>query len=367
MPGAGAPGAALRPHLERVPLLALAAVALLTALWGGLARLGWAWPAAPARAAALHGPLVVSGFLGTLITLERAAALGLAWPWAAPVLTGFGALLLATGFAAGTAPWLMLAGSLAGLALFVQLLRRVPALYLATMALGLAAWSGGNALWLAGWPVHRVVPWWAAFLVFVIAGERLELTRLFAPPAAARALFVGAVGVVAAGVVGGAAWPDGGARVAGAGMVALAAWLVRHDVARRTIRETGVTRYMAACLLSGYAWLAIAGVLAVHEGHVAAGPRYDAVLHALFLGFVMAMIFGHAPVILPGVVGLPLAWRPWFWLPLIALHLTLAARVVGDLAPLPSLRRWAGLLNAAVVLAFLAGTALTAARHRTPR
>jgi hypothetical protein len=350
-----------------VPLLALAGVALVMGLSGGLVRLGWDLPAAVPRAAALHGPLMVSGFLGTLITLERAVALGRPWPYAAPALTGLGALSLSTGLAAGTAPWLVLAGSLVGLTLFAGLLRRVREVYLATMGLGLVAWSVGNALWLAGWPFPLLVPWWSAFLVLVIAGERLELTRLLPPPAAARAAFIGVLGVFAAGVVASAAWPDVGTRLAGAGMAALAAWLARYDIARRTIRERGVTRYMAACLLSGYAWLATAGALAMHAGFVPAGPRYDAVLHALFLGFVMAMIFGHAPVILPGILGLSIAWRPWFYVPVVGLHLTLGGRIVGDLLPLLALRQWAGLLNAVVVLAFLAGTALTAARQHQAR
>jgi hypothetical protein len=272
-----------------------------------------------------------------------------------------------TGLGVASAPWLMLFGSLVGLAVFARLLWRVPALYLATMALGLAAWSGSNLLWLAGWPFHRVVPWWGAFLILVIAGERLELTRLYPPPRAAQAAFVGAVGLFLGGVMGGAVAPAAGARVAGVGMLALAAWLVRYDIARRTLFEQGVTRYMAACLLSGYAWLAVSGLLAVHEGAVMAGPRYDALLHALFLGFVMAMILGHAPVILPGVLGLPIAWRPWFYVHVAGLHLSLAGRIAGDLVPLPALRQWAGLANAAVVVAFLLGTALTAARGPSPR
>jgi hypothetical protein len=59
----------------RVPLLALAWAALIGALWGGLLRLGWAWPTPQPSLALLHGPLMVCGFLGTLIGLERAVAL----------------------------------------------------------------------------------------------------------------------------------------------------------------------------------------------------------------------------------------------------------------------------------------------------
>ena len=58
----------------RYPLLLIALLALLVAIWAGLMRIGWLLPAAGGLAAA-HGPLMVSGFLGTLIGLERE------WRW----------------------------------------------------------------------------------------------------------------------------------------------------------------------------------------------------------------------------------------------------------------------------------------------
>jgi hypothetical protein len=92
-------------------------------------------------------------------------------------------------------------------------------------------------------------------------------------------------------------------------------------------------------------------------GGVAAGPRYDAWLHALFLGFVFAMILGHAPVVFPAVLGLPMAFRPTFYVPLVVLNATLLARVAGDLGAWPSVRLWGGLGNAAALGLFLANTA----------
>ena len=59
-----------------LPLVALAALALLAALWAALARIGVDMPALPVPVVAEHGPLMVSGFLGTLVSLERAVALG---------------------------------------------------------------------------------------------------------------------------------------------------------------------------------------------------------------------------------------------------------------------------------------------------
>jgi hypothetical protein len=99
----------------------------------------------------------------------------------------------------------------------------------------------------------------------------------------------------------------------------------------------------------------VGGVLALAFGGDT-GPSYDALLHAFFLGFVFAMIFGHAPVIFPAVLGVSMAYLPRFYAHLVLLHLTLLLRVVGDLVGWLPGRQWGGLLNALVLLLFLANT-----------
>jgi hypothetical protein len=84
-----------------------------------------------------------------------------------------------------------------------------------------------------------------------------------------------------------------------------------------------------------------------------AGPRYDAMLHAIFLGFVFSMIFAHAPIILPTITGLALPFQSIFYLHVGLLHLSLSLRIAGDVAQLLWLQRWGGLLNVAAIL-FLA-------------
>jgi hypothetical protein len=51
----------------------------------------------------------------------------------------------------------------------------------------------------------------------------------------------------------------------------------------------------------------------------AAGFRYDAILHALFVGFAFSMVFGHVPVIFPAVLGLPIRFGPASYAPVIVL------------------------------------------------
>jgi len=77
----------------------------------------------------------------------------------------------------------------------------------------------------------------------------------------------------------------------------------QYDIARRTVWRTGLTRFIAVCLRSGYGWLSVGGVLTWRFASVLAGPYYDAMLHAIFVGFVVTMIFGHAPIILPAILG----------------------------------------------------------------
>ena len=124
------------------------------------------------------------------------------------------------------------------------------------MALSAAVLACGNLLWLTETTLHRIVPWWAGFLILMIAGERLELTRLRSPKPWVRNSFRLAVIILIAGLVT-SPWEFRlGVRIAGAGMIALALWLLRYDLAWQSIRQPGLPRFMAAGLIAGYFWLA---------------------------------------------------------------------------------------------------------------
>jgi hypothetical protein len=58
-----------------LPFLLLAILALLAGLWAGLIRLPWPLPPLRPALPMAHGPLMVGGFLGTLVSLERAVGL----------------------------------------------------------------------------------------------------------------------------------------------------------------------------------------------------------------------------------------------------------------------------------------------------
>jgi hypothetical protein len=346
----------------------MALVALLAGLWAGLLRLGL--DVAPLRPelAGLHGPLLVLGFLGTQIGLERAVALRRSWPYVAPAAAGAGALWLLVGLPADAGRALLVAGGLALVAIFVVVHRIQPSWHNTVMGLGALAWAVGAIAWLAGLELVRVVPWLAAFLVLTIVGERLELSRMRRPPAAARRLLLVAVGVFCAGIALTLPWPGAGVRVAGVGLLAQAAWLARHDVARRTVRMPGVARYMAVALMAGYAWLAVGGVVWVAQGQLAGyGYGYDAMVHAIFLGFVFSMVFAHAPVIVPAVLGVALPYRRVLYAPLALLHAGLIVRLTGDATGDVGVWRWGGVLNETAIVLFLGVAAGSAARGRRPQ
>ncbi|MFC7766662.1 hypothetical protein [Leucobacter soli] len=148
-----------------------------------------------------------------------------------------------------------------------------------------------------------------------------------------------------------------GAIALGAALLALTAWLVRHDVARRTIRARGATRYMAACMLGGYVWLALASTLLLlsgPSGFPVAQPAYDAVTHAILLGFTMSMIMAHATTILPAILHISLPYRPVFWVPAALLHTSLVVRIwLGDGLGLQWAFVWGGALGVAALVLFL--------------
>jgi len=77
-------------------------------------------------------------------------------------------------------------------------------------------------------------------------------------------------------------------------------------------------------------------------------------------------VFGHAPVILPAVLRVPLPYRSVLYLPLVLLHASLAARVLGGVLEYAALVRLGAWGNAAAIALFIA-TAATLVLTREKR
>ncbi len=347
---------------RRLPFLALGLAALLAGLDAATLLLGLPAPVSTQRLPLVHGPVMVIGFVGTLVALERAVALRRAWAFAAPGLLGLGGLLLVSSAPLPAGQTLLVGGALALVAVYVPLWRRRPDDATLVQALGAVLAVGGTVLWLGGTDVPRLIPWLVGFVVLTIGGERLDLARIQIGAAdGGRLVWLSAAFALA--VAGTALWPAGYA-VLGLTLLALVWWLFSRDIARRTVHATGLPRFTAGCLLAGYGWLAVTGALWLGTGVALDGPRYDAVVHAAFLGFTVSMILAHAPVILPALLRRPLPYHPVMMGPAVLLNASLAVRLwFGDGLGWPAAWQVGGALNITAVLGFVVVAGWAASRR----
>ena len=359
-------GAGERPVFDRTALrlvfLIPGGLALLLGLDAALLLLGLWAPLSFAQVAALHAPLIVFGFVGTFVVLERAVAARRVWGFAAPALLGLGSLGLLSPLPGAVGKSMIALGFVALLGVYLVIWRRSPAAAIDIQILGAVAGLAATILWLSNASIATLVPGMAVFLILTIAGERLELARI-SPVMDARAErlgFAASLLLVSASAIA-PVWPVVGYPSLGIALALLVVWLFRYDVATRLVSTTGLPRYMAICLLAGYVWLLVASGIWLIAGRVSDGPLYDAVLHSIFLGFVMSMIMAHAPVILPAVLRKPLPYRWFLYIPVALLHATLIVRLlVGDAWGNVDAVRWGGALNVVAVLLFVV-LAVTAA------
>lgn len=336
-PSAPSPSAPGLPRAGRFLLLAGGGISLLAGLDASLLLLGLPAPVSFDSLPDLHGILMVLGFLGTVIALERAVALRRPWGLLAPACLGLGGILLLSPAPVAVGQALLVLGCVSLTGVYAALWRRAHEVTVLVQLLGAVLAGCAAALW-GRTDVAVVLPWLVAFLVLTIAAERAELARLAMPSGAGEQLLA-LSGLLVVGVVVSLLWPTWGGPAFGIGLVALTAWLSVHDVARRLIRATGLPRFSSAALLTGYGWLGVAGALwalgavpGAGGGPLANHPvAYDTVIHATFLGFAISMVMAHAPVILPAVLSVRLPYRPVLWGPLAVLHTGLLVRVTGNL------------------------------------
>ena len=347
---------------RRAAFLLPAVLALLAGLDAALMLLGLRAPVTVDRLPDVHGMLLVLGFVGTVVALERAVALRHPAGFAAPAALGLGGLLLLSPAPLLAGRVALCLGTLALVGVYVPLWRRQRDDAVLVQAFGAVLAVGAALLWLADVGIPVLVPWLVGFVVLTIGGERLELARLAMGPRAG-SVFLALSTALVAGVVATLLWPGPGYPLLGLSLLALVAWLAGHDVARRTIRSTGLPRFVAGCLLAGYGWLAVAAACWLLGGAASDGPRYDAVVHAVFLGFTLSMIMAHAPVILPAVLRRPLPYHPAMIAPAALLHGSLALRLwAGDAHGAHLAWQVGGVLNITAVLLFVGVAAWSSAR-----
>lgn len=366
-PTTAGPTARLAP---RFVALALGGACILTGLDAALLRLGvWA-PVTGASLAAMHGPLMLVGFLGTVIALERAVAARTPWAFLAPAGSSLGCLSLLAGAPQPVGRGLALAGALVLCAVYARVHRRAASVAVDVESMGAVALVLGDVMWLTGMPIPSAVPLWLLFPVLTVVGERLELARVAfldtAVEETVRALSaVVLLGACALGVT------ELAHLVTGPALLGLAVVMAWYDVARRTIRATGGVRFAAAAMLAGYFWLALSGLTwslgPLESGN---GTGYDIVVHTITLGFAFSMILAHAPTIIPSIVHRRLTYHRAMWVPFALLHAGLTVRVVALSRDAGTAWQVGGALGVVAILVFLAltvGRVASSGRIGAPR
>jgi len=225
------------------------------------------------------------------------------------------------------------------------------ALFSLVLTIGMACWTVGSLQWLLSGFSPAVTGWWIDFLVFTVSAERLELSRMRDLPRSSQIVFVGAALLLLLGSVRNefaVSW----APLTAAGLFCCAAWLLRYDIALQTIQLTGLPRFSAIAILIGHGWLGIAGVLLMLAPTGITAFFYDAVVHAITIGFVLSMIFAHAPIILPAVIGTRVRFSPASYAPLILLYISLVLRIAADFLESADLRVASGLITIIALAAY---------------
>jgi hypothetical protein len=339
----------------RLPFLILGLISLISGLATGLARLGVSTPEIYQSVSGLHSAFMISAFFGTLIGLERAVATRYWWSYLGPLFSGLAGLsLLILTQGNSVAPLLLTIASAIFTLASVMIVLKQPALFTVTLWLAATLWFCGNCLWFWSNNFWGSIPFGLSFLVLTIAGERLELTRFMKPRPLARKLFIGLMLLITFGSVRSALSGFGENDLLGFGFAGLAIWLLNFDIARKTIRQTGITRFVAACLLSGYAWLLVGGILLTATMNTSLGNyQLDAAIHSLALGFIVSMVIGHAPIIFPAIMRVAIPYSDRMYVPLVLLHLSVAIRISGDLLSDQAIRSFGGSLNVLALLVFI--------------
>lgn len=342
--------------LQRFPIILFAFLCLLAGILTGLTRIGW--PIAVSPANAHHGSIMVSGFLGTLIILEKIIPHKQNILLLIPGANALSVPLFFFGYPDLSVVILLLSSTALAITFAYYYFIQRTIIY-TLMFIGALCWLTGNIMLTAKWFYPLAFPWWAAFALFIISAERIELMKFLPVSKISMKLFAGALLVFPAGVL--LSFHGLGGILCGSSLITVSLWLLRNDLIGINLRKEGIQRFVAISLLTGYMSLLLTGIF------VFILPdqwlTYDAIVHCFFLGFVFSMIFAHGPIILPGVIGAaitPFSRILYLWL--TALHISWIMRVFADIAMEMELRKISGLLSAIAIVGYFITLAMTTIR-----
>lgn len=343
-------------RLERLPFVILAMLSLITGLLAGLQRIGWNLPIN--NILPDHGAIMVGGFLGTLIILEKIIPLKRNILYVFPIISGASVVLFFIGQPIYSVACLVFASAGLSIIFFIYWIREKSSIYFLMVA-GAICWLTGNILLIIHnfYPVS--LPWWMAFVLLIITAERLELMKFLPVSSNQKMIFIGMLLTFVTGCL--ISFHGVGNYLAAFSLVGSSIWLMRHDVVALNLRKKDLPRYVGVALLSGYFALLLSGTFLLILTEQPLG--YDIVVHSFFIGFVFSMIFAHGPIILPGVLGI--SAKPYhsiFFIWLAMLHGSWITRAISDITIDMQLRKYSGLISAIAIIGYFLSLAVVTIR-----
>ncbi len=311
--------------LYRAPFVLSAMLLMLLGLYLGLVKAGLSL--VPVLPTDYHAPFMVMGFLGIVISIERIVTFeGYHW-YIPPVLLFLGAITLN--------PILHILGAAGTVLIYAYLLKRYGINLARTlMFVSSLFFLAGNVAFV--FSLEKAIALWAVYLIMVIIGERIDLSVLMSR---SRWKDVSVVLILSLLFVSFFFWKE---VLVGISLILLSLWAFKYDVVSvNAFRTKGLTRFMAVNLLLGYLWLLLTGLAWMFNWN------YDFMLHGILLGFVFSMIFAHAPIIFPTILGRRRGYNPILYLPVLFFHIGLLIRFFIDMG-------WGSLIAAlSIVFYFL--------------
>lgn len=276
---------------------ALFGLPLLVGLAAGLARAGWDGALLPSAGLAFRHGVLLAMALTALASLETAPRRGTLYALCALALAGSFGWMISSPFERGPFVLLLVATVLL-LASNIASARTRPPVAGAYTVAGSAFLFVGNGLLFPDMPSHVVTSWWLGATLFYVLGLHIEKGDLF-PDGRERLLLyllivLALIGAVLKNYALGAEFGDpysvtpwlrwGGDRLLGLVMCTAAIWLLIRDAS---------DSWQRLCAMGGGLFLALAGGLALYTGEILAGPLYEAIVHAFFIGFAVSLILAR--------------------------------------------------------------------------
>jgi hypothetical protein len=331
---------------KQVFILPFIVLSLLFGIWTGWIRIGWSLPINSAQTD--HGALMVGGFIGTLICLERTVnfknKIALLVPFISSMSIIFFVIKLPH-----VSYWLLFAGSAGLIIIYLILYIERNDLHILIMMVGALCYLIGNAILLKTSFYPQAVMWWIAFVYFTILGERLELSKYLNIKTNQKILLLVLLMVYVVAII--LPFHGNGGYIAAISLIGSALWLFKYDMAKKSLQKAGQHFFSGLVLLTGYEWLIICGLFMAYGAY--SGLLYDAAVHSFFLGFVFSMIFAHAPIVLPGVLRLEVnPFHKILYLWFAILQVSLILRLISAFTLSTAVKHTGALFNGIAILGF---------------